>query len=114
MESREYSETDLMYKPDAYNINATWHNDDVGIFKNLMPVDNHKKLLVLQDSFGFYLTTYLACDVQEVHVLHLLKFDGSLRAYIEEIKPDMVIVLYCARNIKKINWANHKAAFDFR
>lgn len=113
MESREYSETDLMYKPDAYN-NATWHNDAVGIFKNLLPVANHKKLLVVQDSFGWYLTTYLACDVQEVHVLHLLKFDGSLRAYIEEIKPDMVIVLYCARNIKKINWANHKAAFDFR
>ena len=113
MESREYSETDLMYKPDAYN-NATWHNDAVGIFKNLLPVANHKKLLVVQDSFGWYLTTYLACGVQEVHVIHPMQFDGSLHAYIEEIKPDMVIVLYCARNIKKINMATHKSAFDFR
>ena len=113
MDGKQYSDADLAKVPDAYH-NAMWRNDAVGIFKNLLPVENDKKLLVLQDSFGWYLTTYLACGVKEVHVIHPMAFDGSIHAYIEEFKPDTVIVLYCERNIKKINWATHKSAFDFR
>lgn len=111
--SRGYSDADLAEKENAY-CNVTWRNDAVGIFKNLQPVHNKKKMLFLQDSFSFYLTTYLACDVAEIHVINPLLFTGSIRAYVEAIKPDMVIVACCSGNIREIDWGSHTSFFDFR
>lgn len=106
---REYSEADFVSDLNAYCDNVTWHIDAaLGIFKNLLPVHNEKKILILQDSFGYYLTTYLACDVAEIHVIHPHYFTGSFRAYVEETKPDMVIVSYYEGNM------DDKSFFDFR
>lgn len=112
--SKKYSDADLSVKQNAYDGNVTWHNDAVGIFNNLLPVHNKKKILILQDSFSFYLTTYLACDMAEIHVIYPPAFNGSIRTYVEDIKPDMVMVSCCERNITKIDWRNHNSFFDFR
>lgn len=73
-----------------------------------------KKLLILSDSFGWFLNTYLACDIGETHMINLMTFDGSIRTYIEQMKPDAVMVLYCEKNIKPIDWYSHLSQFDFR
>ncbi|MGN0336397.1 MAG: hypothetical protein ACI4EE_02750 [Lachnospiraceae bacterium] len=92
-----------------------WTNDAVAIIKNNIDTENHdKKLLILSDSFGFYLNTYLACDIGETDIIHPMAFDGSIRSYVDEMNPDAVIVLYCERNIKPIDWSNHLSQFDFR
>ena len=77
-------------------------------------INHDKKILILSDSFGFYLNTYLACDIGEIDIIHPMAFDGSIRSYVDVMNPDAVIVLYCERNIKPIDWSNHLSQFDFR
>lgn len=92
-----------------------WTNDDLGMIQNNMAENNSdKKLLILSDSFGYFLNTYLACDIGETHIIHPMAFDGSIRTYIEQMKPDAVMVLYCERNIQPIDWNTHLSQFDFR
>ena len=110
----QYSDDDYFQKPDVYS-SVIWRNDALGIVKNKNARNNaDKKILMIQDSFGFYSTTYLACDVGEVHMIHLSGFNGSLRAYVKEMQPDVVIVMYCERNIEPIDWNTHSSMFDFR
>lgn len=111
-----YSDSDhlTLTQLDAY-YSVTWRNDAVGIFKNNSTKDNaDKKILMLQDSYSWYSTTYLACDAGEIHVIHPEQFDGSIRAYVKELQPDVVIVMYCGRNIKAIDLSSHTSMFDFR
>ena len=94
----------LLYTPDA-----------LGIIKNNLAKDNEKKkILMLQDSFGWFLSTYIATDIAEVDMINLSVFDGSLHRYIEETKPDAVVLLLCERNIRPIEWESHTDYFDFR
>lgn len=110
----QYSQNDYFAKQDAYG-SVAWKNDALGIVKNKNAKNNaDKKILMIQDSFSWYSTTYLACDVGEVHMIHLSEFDGSLRAYVKEMKPDVVIVMYCEKNITPIDWTTHNSMFDFR
>ena len=60
---------------------------------------NGKKILVLKDSFGRVVTPYLALGVDETSVIDLRHFTGSLKSYIEEYKPDAVIMLYYPGNL---------------
>lgn len=95
----DYSDSDHLIQRDAYN-SVTWRNDAVGIFKNNCAKDNeNKKILILQDSFSWYSTTYLACDVGEIHVIHPGAFEGSICAYVRELQPDVVIVMYSEYSI---------------
>lgn len=112
-DSRSYTEEEMASRQDAY-FNTTWHNDALGIIKNQQMVHNPQKILMLQDSFSFYLSTYLACDTAELDLIYPNKFDGSIRAYIEKMQPDLVIVLYCEQNIKEFDGSSHQAFFDFR
>lgn len=94
---------------------ARWQNDALGIIKNNnAPNNKNKKILVLQDSFGWYLTTYLACDVGEIDIINPVQFNGSIKAYVEAVSPDAVVVLYCERDIEKIDWNTHESRYDFR
>lgn len=111
--NRQYTDAEMAESRNAYH-NTAWTNDALGIFKNQLPVNNPQKILVLQDSFGWYLTTYLALDTAEIDVIYPMAFDGSIRRYIEEFQPDMVLVILCERNIKQIDWAQHNTPFDFR
>lgn len=115
---REYSKTDFETKMGTYDYSVMWRNDALGTVQNHMTNDNAgKRILMLQDSFGYYLSTYLATDVPEIDFLNLNGFTGSLKGYIEETQPDAVVLLLCERNIRRIDetaYNEHKHFFDFR
>lgn len=109
-----YSEGEHFTKPDAYN-SVAWRNDALGIVKNKNAGKNaDKKILLLQDSFFWYAASYLACGAGETHMMYLSGFNGSLHAYVKEMRPDVVMVMYCERNIAPIDWSTHGSLFDFR
>lgn len=112
-----YSLKDFEMEEDTYH-SVMWKNDALGTVQNHITQDNEgKRILMIQDSFGWYLSTYLALDVPNIDFLNLNSFTGSLRAYIEETKPDAVVLLLCERNIKAIGteeYNGHSHFFDFR
>lgn len=57
-------------------------------------VSNHKKILLLRDSFSNVVEPFLALENEYVSVIDLREFDGSLKTYINQFKPDIVIALY--------------------
>ena len=72
---------------------------------------------MLQDSFSWYLTSYLACDVGEIDIIYPEAFTGSIKKYIEKMQPDVVIMIMCERNIRPIEEYrenSHTALFDLR
>lgn len=109
----KYEGDDYIRKPDTYH-STMWRNDALGIIKNLKDCNNDKRVLMIQDSFSWYLTTYLACDTREVHLIYPSGFTGSIREYIRKTRPDMVVVVLCERNIEPINWLSHDSKHDFR
>lgn len=112
-----YSLKDFETKEDTYH-STMWKNDALGTVQNNLETNNEgKRILMIQDSFGWYLSTFLALDVAEIDFINLNGFTGSIRTYIEETKPDVVVLLLCERNIKPITdteMANHTHFFDFR
>jgi hypothetical protein len=81
----------------------------------LEPLDNaDKKILLLQDSFSHYSTSFLACDMGAVDTIYLPAFSGSVRSYIEQTKPDAVVLMYAEGNIDPIDWSGHSSFFDLR
>jgi hypothetical protein len=70
----------------AYSsVNKTIHN-------NLL--HDGKKILVIGDSFGKAVVPFLAIAMENIETISLPSFSGSVKTYIEQSKPDMVIVLY--------------------
>ncbi|MBR2786183.1 MAG: hypothetical protein IKD76_01585 [Clostridia bacterium] len=63
-------------------------------------VCNGKKILVLKDSFAEVFTPFLALENEYVSVIDLRYFDGSLKTYIKNYNPDMVIVIYNGNSLK--------------
>lgn len=108
-----YTEKDYITEPDTYH-SVGWRNDAIGVIKNLGTYNNSKRILFIQDSFAWYLTTYMATDTKEIHLMYPHGFTGSIRSYIEKHNPDMVIVIFCEKNILPIDWSGHNSFFDFR
>lgn len=109
-----YSNEDHMNRPDAYHC-ARAENDALERIRNLNAPNNaDKKILLLQDSFSWYSTSFLACDIGAVDTICPGAFTGSVRSYIEKTKPDAVILMYCERNIRPIDWSAHTNMFDLR
>lgn len=109
-----YSANDHMNRPGAYDC-ARARNDALVHIRNLNAPDNaDQTILLLQDSFSWYSTSFLACDIGAVDIIHPGAFSGSIRAYIQKTKPDAVVLMYCERNIKPIDWTTHESAFDLR
>ncbi|MBO6137385.1 MAG: hypothetical protein J6O71_02120, partial [Lachnospiraceae bacterium] len=109
-----YNYSDHLSKPDAYNC-IVLGNDALTTTLNNSPKDNEgKSILLIHDSFDFYLSTYLAGDVERIDRIQLSGFKGSLRTYIENNPPDAVVIMYYGGNILPIDWRWHNSFFDFR
>ena len=108
-----YSDTEILKMPDAYHCSRFNNNDLARIYNNSNTKNDGKKILILQDSFSWYLTSFLASDIEQIDIITCDKFDGSIQTYIEKTNPDMVLVMYCARNITPVEWT-HRHMFDFR
>ncbi|MDR3170303.1 MAG: hypothetical protein LBU17_01600 [Treponema sp.] len=84
-------------KVDYYNLSpyyAYFHsfNAVASIHNNVL--QSGKKILFINDSFGWTFIPFFACGVENIDSIDLRNFTGSVRSYIEQTKPDMVIVMY--------------------
>ncbi|MDR1399537.1 MAG: hypothetical protein LBJ41_06430 [Treponema sp.] len=81
----------------------------------LITMQNHKRfdgkrVLFIKDSFVNVVAPFFALGVEYVDVLDLRQFNGSVKNYIEQTKPDTVIVMY---NPSAMTNETHNM-FDFR
>lgn len=73
---------------------------------------NDLRILVIHDSFGDCVLPFVALGVGYVDSLDIRSFTGSVQSFIEESKPDAVMVLYNPSSIKT-DGDYHKIEFDF-
>lgn len=67
--------------------------------QTLISIHNNRKsdgkhLLVLKESYANCMIPYLAADIEQVDVIDLRLFSGSIREYIRDTDPDTVLMLY--------------------
>jgi hypothetical protein len=103
-------------KENYYNLNpfeAYLHgnNSTVFIHNNLSP--NKKKVLFLKDSYALAVIPFFSLAVENVEVLDLRIFTGSVKTYIEQTMPDIVIVMYNPSIIFDV-YEEGKDVFDFK
>ena len=55
---------------------------------------NGKRLLVLQDSFSLVVIPFLSLGYEQVDYLDLRLWGGDLLGYMDETRPDAVLILY--------------------
>ncbi|MCR4922622.1 MAG: hypothetical protein K5931_01285 [Lachnospiraceae bacterium] len=94
----DYETIDYYKNVDAYHCVKTIF-PYIEIQNELETNNKGKSILILHDSFGWWLTPYLARDVDKITKISLSKFNGSMKTYIEKNKPDIVIMMYCERQI---------------
>lgn len=61
-------------------------------YHNELTVNNQKRILITSDSFSWHLIPYLALDTEYVDYVYKMTPE-QMEYYIEELKPDMVIVM---------------------
>jgi hypothetical protein len=82
--------------------------------ENQLNAEDHK-ILIIRDSFGDCMISCLALAEKNVDALDLRYFTGSVKAYIEESEPDLVIVMYTPSSVGgDISYSTHDGFFDFR
>ena len=69
-----------------------------------------KKILVIRDSFANVCVPFLSAVFEYIDVLDLRHFKGSVKTFIQQTKPDIVIVMY----YPNISDGTHNKMFDFR
>jgi hypothetical protein len=69
------------------------------IIHNNFLYDN-KRILFIKDSFVMCVAPFLALGVEYIETIDLRNFTGSVKTYIKQNKPDMVIVMYNPSAIK--------------
>jgi hypothetical protein len=76
---------------------------------------NGKKILIIKDSYVLVVAPFLALGIEDIELLDLRRFPGSLKEYVMRNQPDMVIVMYNPSALDE-NYDNHHFAgcFDFR
>ena len=76
---------------------------------------NGKKLLILHDSFGNCVIPFLSLGIEYIDAIDLRHFTGSLKTYIKQNKPEIVIVMYnTAYTGLKDNDTERKRVYIFR
>lgn len=102
------------YEMDAYSAYVTLRSY-VAVIENENAVNPDKKILILRDSFGNNFAPYFAQQYGTVELVDVADFTGSIKSYIEESKPDTVLLLYNPTMIEPIDWSSYTSSkFDFR
>ncbi len=57
-------------------------------------INNGKKILLIKDSFADIVSPFIALENEYLSIIDLRYFNGSLKTYIKEYNPDIVIVMY--------------------
>ena len=102
------------YEMDAYSAYITTR-PHVATITNPLASNPDTKILILRDSFGNIFAPYFAAQYGTVELLDVSLFTGSVKSYIEESQPDVVLLLYNPTMIEPINWDSiTDSKFDFR
>ncbi len=109
-----YSDEDFLSRPGPYYIARTGNYALSTIKNGLVTTNQDKKVLIIGDSFGWFTNTYLACGTASIDIIYAAGFTGSIREYVRQTQPDVVIMMYCEKNIYPIEWNNHETSFDLR
>ena len=64
-----------------------------------MVEDENIKILLLTESYSDVISPFIACAYSNVDEVDLRIFTGSLKTYIEETKPDLIISRYSAYDL---------------
>lgn len=75
-------------------------NNGLSIIKNENNEDD-RKTLIIKDSFGNSLSPFLTASFNEIHVMDLRAFNGSVEEYINSNEFDNIIVLHSFSNFIK-------------
>lgn len=84
-------------KKDYYNIStysAYFHGNHSLTTIHNNNATNNKRVVYIMDSFSASVVPYLATDIEDMLVLDLRSFNGSVTKAIEDFNPDTVIVAY--------------------
>ncbi len=79
------------------------------VTNNLETVNNEKSVLLIRESFAGPVITYLSLGIGELYALTPEGFTGSIESYIDEVSPDMVVILYTAPTTNEVT-----SKYDFR
>lgn len=101
-------------KIDYYNIStysAYFHgNHSLSTIHN-NKVSNGKRMVYIMDSFSASVVPYIANEVEDMLVLDLRNFNGSVTKAIEDFEPDTVIVAYNPSTFSADT--SHNGTFNF-
>jgi len=85
----------------------------------LIEIENHDtyalqcKILIISNSLGWSMTPYLGLGVTDIDAIYRKSFSGSIRRYIEDTEPDVVIVMYGSSELVNNTEGTHYNFFDF-
>lgn len=107
---------------DIYNRNlyAAYAYGDVAVLRadNLLLRDlPEQKVLIIKNSIVDSLTPFLAMGIKQLITIDLRHFTGSLRSFIAQERPDVVLIMYAPSYGEHLNPKSHtdlNMLFDFR
>lgn len=79
------------------------------VVNNLEDVNDTKSVMLIRESFAGPVITYLSLGIHDLYAVTPEGFTGSIKSYIEEVSPDMVVILYTAPTTNEIT-----SKYDFR
>lgn len=99
-------------KKDVYsrkNYDFYGYNDQGLIKIHNNNIHDGSNILIVKTSFADCMYPYLAAIVEDLNIIDLRHYNGSLQSYIQEADPDTVIVIYGLGT-----FSGNEISFDFR
>lgn len=109
----------VLEKRNLYDWDVYWaygYGDKALIEIDNLNINDGKRVLMIKDSFADTVYPFMSLGINEMTVIDTRYFTGSLKTYIEQYKPDTVIVLCNPSTIGdgNIDLLSHEDFFDFR
>ncbi len=103
-------DTANLYTGNKYQFYGYGDQALIRIHNNL--VQDGKRLLMIKTSYANCMYPYLGAAIENLDVIDLRAFGGSIQKYIEETDPDTVVVVYGLSSYQ--NFDKEGSLFDFR
>ena len=101
------------YKANPYSAYGYGDQPEINVHNFKNEHLNDKKILIIRDSMVDSVLPFLTMGLKDITFLDIRHFTGSVRKYMEEFRPDIVVVMYNP-SYGGINWMGHEDKFDFR
>lgn len=105
-------------RKDFYGSNpyAAYNYADCSLIRieNFAPEATDTKILVVKDSFTNSVAPFLALTVKHMDIIDPRWFKGSIRSYVRETHPDIVLVIHAIDLDYPIERDSHQDDYDFR